>query len=430
MKKKYLNLMAYAMIVSMSAFTLSACDDDDDNKDSGNEGNNGNHDEMTEIVIDPGKTLSGVVESGTRVVLSAGESFMLSGGYTVEAGGELKIEEGVKITAIEDDQADFILIKQGGKIDAQGTAENPIVMTSQLQEPKGWGGIHICGYAPSNKGTGSSEIGEAAYGGNKADDNSGILRYIRLEYTGFAFDSEHESNGVSFYGVGNGTTVEYLQAYKGADDGFEFFGGTVDAKYLVVTGCEDDSFDWTEGWSGRGQFWVATQEGTSGLEDEAGNVFGDCLIEADNHSSNAIATPISCPTLSNLTLIGNGSEAGDRGIRLRAGTYAKIYNAIVTGKGRCLTVETPETENSLVDGKSVLNYISLASDIDCKEGIYSSDLFMAEENHNAIKADIKLNGLVGTIEGGADLSSDSFFEKAECRGAIEEGNNWTAGWTK
>ena len=150
-----------------------------------------------------------------------------------------------------------------------------------------------------------SEIGNAPYGGDQEDDNSGTLRYIRLEYTGYAFDEEHESNGVSFYGVGSGTTVEYLQAYKGADDGFEFFGGSVNAKYLVVTDCEDDSFDWTEGWNGKAQFLVATQVGTTGATDAD----GDCLIEADNQDVNPNATPCSFPTLSNLTLIGNNSSA-------------------------------------------------------------------------------------------------------------------------
>ena len=101
---------------------------------------------------------------------------------------------------------DYILVKQGAKINAIGTADNPIVMTAELEEAGAWGGIHICGRAHTNAegGVGSSEIGNATYGGTDDSDNSGTLRYIRLEYTGYAFDEEHEANGISFYGVGNG----------------------------------------------------------------------------------------------------------------------------------------------------------------------------------------------------------------------------------
>ena len=118
----------------------------------------------------------------------------------------------------------------------------------------------------------------------------------------FAFDEEHEANGVSFYGVGNGTTVEYLQAYKGSDDGFEFFGGSVNVRYMVVTSCSDDSFDWTEGWNGKGQFLVAFQEAETTLGYDC-----DCLMECDSNGNNAAATPVAHPVLSNVTLVGNGS---------------------------------------------------------------------------------------------------------------------------
>ena len=271
------------------------------------------------------------------------------------------IEEGVKIVAMTDDESvDYILVQQGAKIEAVGTKENPIIMTSDKKESGAWGGLHICGKAHTNAegGTGKSEIGDAAYGGSADNDNSGTLKYIRLENTGYALDSEHEANGISFYGVGNGTTVEYVQAYNGSDDGFEFFGGSVDVKHMVVTNCSDDSFDWTEGWNGRGQFLVAYQEAKETLGFDC-----DCLMECDNNGKNFAATPVACPTLANLTLIGNGGEK--QGVRLRAGTQVKMYNALITGKGKCLTTETTETEKALVDGTSVLNYVTLATDIEC-----------------------------------------------------------------
>ena len=287
--------------------------------------------------------------------------YALSGEYIVKTGATLTIQEGVKIVAKTDDESvDYILVQQGAKIEAVGTKENPIIMTSDKKESGAWGGLHICGKAHTNaeNGEGTSVIGNAASGGSADNDNSGTLKYIRLENTGYALDSEHEANGISFYGVGNGTTVEYVQAYNGSDDGFEFFGGSVDVKHMVVTNCSDDSFDWTEGWNGRGQFLVAYQEAKETLGFDC-----DCLMECDNNGKNFAATPVACPTLANLTLIGNGGEK--QGVRLRAGTQVKMYNALITGKGKCLTTETTETEKALVDGTSVLNYVTLATDIEC-----------------------------------------------------------------
>ena len=300
-------------------------------------------------------------ELTTNKTLEANKVYALSGDYIVKTGATLTIQEGVKIVAMTDDESvDYIFVQQGAKIEAVGTKENPIIMTSDKKESGAWGGLHICGKAHTNAegGTGKSEIGDAAYGGSADNDNSGTLKYIRLENTGYALDSEHEANGISFYGVGNGTTVEYVQAYNGSDDGFEFFGGSVDVKHMVVTNCSDDSFDWTEGWNGRGQFLVAYQEAKETLGFDC-----DCLMECDNNGKNFAATPVACPTLANLTLIGNGGEK--QGVRLRAGTQVKMYNALISGKGKCLTTETTETEKALVDGTSVLNYVTLATDIEC-----------------------------------------------------------------
>lgn len=305
------------------------------------------------------ETLTGSLSENKT--LEANKKYLLSGDYIVETGATLTIPEGVTIVAqADDDKVDYILVQQGAKIVAEGTAENPIVMTATKKEAGAWGGIHICGKAHSNVegGTGKSEIGDATYGGSDDADNSGVLKYVRIEYSGYAFDSEHEANGFTFYGVGNGTTIEYCQAYKGSDDGFEFFGGSVNVKHVVSVSCSDDSFDWTEGWNGYGQFMVAYQEAEETLGYDC-----DCLMECDNNGDNFGATPVAHPTLANLTLIGNGGSK--QGIRLRAGTQASIYNALITGKGMCLTTETAETEDALVDGTSVLNYITMATDITC-----------------------------------------------------------------
>ena len=321
---------------------------------------------------------------------------------------------------------DYILIEQGAKIDAQGTASNPIVMTSEKKEPGAWGGIHICGYAHTNAegGTGSSEIGGAPYGGNNDADNSGTLRYVRVEYTGFAFDEEHEANGITFYGVGNGTTVEYCQAYMGSDDGFEWFGGSVNVKYLVSTDCSDDSFDWTEGWNGKAQFLVAYQS----PKDELGYDC-DCLMECDNNGKSFGATPVAHPILANLTLIGNGGSK--QGVRLRAGTQVELYNTLITGKGQPLTVETTETETALKEGVSKLEYVAISKTLSSKEGIYTNDMFAAATGNLTAQNFTWENLYEGTIDGGKDLSADSFFTKAEYKGAVKTGDNWTSGnWIK
>ena len=356
-----------ALIAGMSV--LTACSSDDNNDNGGN-GNNGNGNE-----IENGTTLKGTITSD--VTLTAGSTYKLSGEYIVEDGATLNIEAGVKIISIYDDIVDYILVKQGGKINAVGTSSAPIVMTSEKEEPGAWGGIHICGKAHTNAegGKGSSEIGGATYGGNDDADNSGTLKYVRVEYSGYAFDSEHEANGITFYGVGNGTTVEYCQAYKGSDDGFEFFGGSVNVSNLVSVSCSDDSFDWTEGWNGTATNLVAYQEAEETLGYDC-----DCLIEADNNENNYAATPVAHPVLKNLILVGNNSAAGNRGIRLRRGTQVEIDGAKVCGKKNAVTLESEETENALLAGTSKLANMTVDSELRSEKNISTNDNFVSAGN--------------------------------------------------
>ncbi|WP_308755893.1 hypothetical protein [uncultured Bacteroides sp.] len=357
MKALKWNFLSLAFMAGMSLFT--ACSDDNEP----NGGNDGNEVE----------TLKGSISSD--VTLKAGNTYKLSGEYIVEEGATLNIEEGVKIVAVYDDVVDYILVKQGGKINAVGTADSPIVMTSEKEEPGAWGGIHICGKAHTNAegGKGSSEIGGATYGGNDDADNSGKLQYVRVEYTGYAFDEEHEANGISFYGVGSGTTVDHCQAYKGSDDGFEFFGGSVNISNMVVVNCSDDSFDWTEGWNGTGTNLVAYQEAETTLGYDC-----DCLIEADNNENDNAATPVSHPKLKNLILVGNGGSK--QGIRLRRGTQVSIENAEVCGKGQPLAVEGELTNTALKDGTSRLTDTTISAAL-YSDGNYTNDDFVQAEGN-------------------------------------------------
>lgn len=405
--KKNWKFATMALIAGVSLFATSCSSDEDPVSNPGDGGED-------TYVLD-----SDITEN---VTLETGKTYTLNGGVHVKSGATLTIQPGVTIVAQHDETVDYILIEQGAKIDAQGTAAQPIVMTSEKKEAGAWGGLHICGYAHTNNGSGKSEIGNAPYGGNNDADNSGTLKYIRLEYTGYAFDEEHEANGVSFYGVGNGTTVEHLQAYQGSDDGFEFFGGSVNVKYMVVTSCSDDSFDWTEGWNGKAQFLVAYQEGESSL-----GYACDCLMECDNNGTNNAATPVAHPTIANATLIGNGGDA--QGVRLRAGTQVELYNTIITGKGKPLTVETNETENALKDGTSKLEYVAISGELSSKQGIYTNADF-AQAAGNLTDQEFSWTGkYVGTLDGGKDLSADSFFTKTDYKGAVKSGDDWTSGWT-
>jgi len=357
---KAMNLKLYSLAIAAGMLALTACSNDDEPENNG--GNEGN-------IIENGATLKGTITKD--VTLKAGNTYKLSGEYIVEAGATLNIEAGVKIVSVYDDVVDYILVKQGAKINAVGTAENPIVMTSEKEEPGAWGGIHICGKAHTNAegGKGNSEIGNAQYGGNDDADNSGTLQYIRLEYTGYAFDEEHEANGISFYGVGNGTTVDHCEAYKGSDDGFEFFGGSVNVSNMVVVSCSDDSFDWTEGWNGKGTNLVAYQEPVATVGYEC-----DCLVEADNNENDNAATPVSHPVLKNLILVGNGESK--QGIRLRRGTQVEIDNAKVCGKGKPLAIESPLTNTALKNGTSKLTNMTISAEL-TTDGDYTNADFLA-----------------------------------------------------
>ncbi|MGV8993179.1 MAG: hypothetical protein ACOH1O_03690 [Flavobacterium sp.] len=256
------------------------------------------------------------------VTLDPNVVYKLTGSLTVADGAKLIIPAGTVIEGTVG--TSYIAVAQGGKIFVNGTAQKPVVMTSgaAIKAPGQWGGLVICGKAPINKGlTASAEVSELTYGGTNSDDNSGSISYLRIEYSGYAYNSEKEFNGLSLFGVGKGTTVEYVQVYQGADDGFEFFGGTVDTRYLVSTSNEDDQFDWTEGWNGTNEFWF----GKLGLGR------GNRGIEADNNSNNHMAQPISNPSIKNLTLIGLGDQGTEsQGLKLRVGTKGIFENVVLS----------------------------------------------------------------------------------------------------
>lgn len=323
------NLFKILGVALIASFAFTSCSNDDEN----------NRPSSTFVLV--ADDFKGDINDG-EVVLNAGTVYKLTGRLTINDGASLTIPAGTIIEGTSG--TSYISVAQGGKIFVNGTASNPVVMTSDeaVKAPGQWGGLVICGKAPINKGlTASAEVSELTYGGTEANDNSGSIRYLRIEYSGFAYNSEKEFNGLSLFGVGNQTTVEYVQVHEGADDGFEFFGGTVNTKYLVSTSNEDDQFDWTEGWNGTNEFWF----GKLGLGR------GNRGIEADNNSSNHMASPISNPTVSKLTLIGLGDQGTEsQALKLRVGTKATFNDLVLSNFLIGFDVQHTEGTGYVLDG--------------------------------------------------------------------------------
>jgi hypothetical protein len=273
----------------------------------------------------------GTISDG-EVTLDASKVYKLTGKIQVNNGATLTIPAGTKIEGLGG-TASYIAVSQGGKININGTAAKPVLMTSGLAT-KGagdWGGLVICGKAPINRvsggmSTAQSEVADLTYGGTIANDSSGSITYLVIEYAGAAFNSEKEFNGVSLFAVGSGTVFQNVQAIHGADDGFEFFGGTVNTSNLISIGNEDDQFDWTEGWNGTNTNWYGKLDFGKGNRG----------IEADNFEFGFANTPIANPTITNISLVGPGATADaanfaeNSAIKLRRGTKATFTNVYLS----------------------------------------------------------------------------------------------------
>lgn len=285
MKKNILTLVSLALVLSVTSCTVDIRDDNDTPT------NNGGNQQTSGNVLDGTVTLSGEI---SKDLLIKKGNYILKGIVKVGSGATLTIEAGVNFTATTSDVSGLVILK-GAKINAVGTADLPIVFTSDNKTPGDWGGVTLYGDAPikalNGATTALSEDGNNQYyGGTDANSNSGTMKYVRVEYGGRKIgDGTSETNSMTFYAVGAGTTLENLVAYKGTDDGYEFFGGTVSGKNLVSYGNYDDSFDWQDAWSGQNNSnWFAYQTGIGNFGME---------IEASSNADNI------APKVSNITLI-------------------------------------------------------------------------------------------------------------------------------
>ncbi|WP_407352255.1 hypothetical protein [Luteimonas sp. R10] len=350
--------------------------------------------------------------------------------------GVLTIEPGV--TLYGSSGADFLVVNRGSEIYAEGEADAPIVFTAR-QSLEGetnadsiglWGGVVILGRAPINACPGETVSGtpecqeqvegaDGFYGGNSPTDSSGMLRYVRVMHSGFEISTNNELNGITLAGVGNGTIVEYVQVHNSSDDGIEWFGGTVNARYLVFTGNDDDSLDTDTGWNGALQFGIVTQR-------EGG---GDRM----NEWSSIRREPFSNPKVANFTYVGRAG--GGSAITLNSGTQAEFYNTVVTrpagGTGAALQCLQIDDENTTGTFHSV-HFSCPVPFADQR----AEDAFGAGSNNVAEGTSTLTDGFVNGAEENAVpayeglLQISNFFQQVDYIGGVRDANDtWWQGWT-
>jgi hypothetical protein len=324
-------------------------------------------------------TLTGSITADRS--LSADTLYVLSGYVKVAAGATITIEPGTTIVGDTAVLGSSLWILRGAQIDAQGTAEAPIVFTSGKPEgsraPGDWGGLLIIGNGVINRSgevltEGPQGVTEVYSGGTDNTDNSGTLRYVRIEFAGYDVSggAGQELNSLSMYAVGSGTTLEFVQSLAGLDDGFEWWGGAVDGRFLVSYESGDEHFDWTEGYRGRNQFLIGFQSTRLDPAPDAGQPSTDPEgFEADGCNGVGCdagfdSEPFSVPVFANFTLIGTPTsvthvEGGDVGIVLRRGTGGYLTNGIIARwQGQGLSVREAETNDRLTsDSLRVVNML-------------------------------------------------------------------------
>ncbi len=374
------------------------------------------------------------------VTLTNEITWLVRGKVTVTDGATVTIEPNTEIIGGTGAGVDYVVVAQGGKMIADGTQANPIVMRGDTAVARGeWGGLAINGYAPINgcsEGTdvctAQGEGDSGTYGGNDPQDSSGVYRYMIVSNAGFEFSPENELNGIALQGVGAGTTFEYVQVHLNADDGIEPFGGTVNMKHIVLTGHGDDSFDWTKGYRGKAQYVLIKQYG-----DDA-----DRAIEADNNGSNNDATPRSQPMLANFTIIGPGSATADgsHGVLIREGTAAHMANFLVTGSVEtCFDIDQTATFTQATAGESSIvnsvlgGFIEATFDDDPADPFVISDWVLGQSGN--VDTDPQVTNYIPNAGSpafgiGAVPFEDAFFDNVDFAGAVRDAkSDWTKGWT-
>jgi len=407
-------------------------------------------------------TVSGDITSNTKWYGNA--KYLLSGFVYVKNNSTLTIEPGTIIKGVSGTKASLI-IEKGSKIMAQGTATSPIVFTSD--KPKGqraygdWGGLVICGQAPTNKHDGSianNGVAEggigSTYGGSVSNDNSGVLQYVRIEFPGIGLTAtaNSEINGLTLYAVGSGTTIDHVQVSFSGDDSYEWFGGTVNAKYLVAHRGWDDDWDTDNGFNGKVQFFVSLRDPAVADQSQSNG------FESDNDSDGSTLTPVTTPLFVNGSVFGPLATSTTtvhtlyrHAMQLRRGTRTSIYNTVFAGwpyglfidgaKGDSpaqATANVLQIEYSVMAGMTT-NYV--LTSLPGTEAWYldptrhnevkaTNDLLMITSPFN-LTAPNFLPSAGSPLLSGASFTNtrltDTFFTSVAYRGAFGT-TDWTSGW--
>ena len=351
MRKLFMSAMAmFAMIGAMS---LTSCSDDDDNGGGG--GQSG-------ATVEIGGTVTGIMK------LDAGTTYHLTSTLIVPDGATLEIPAGTTIKAAQGFDK-YILVAQGGKINARGTADKPIIFTADADNATSgyWGGLIINGKAPlsgASAGTvGATEIdNNQPYGGTDASDNSGVIEYVELLYTGARSSADIEHNGLTLNGVGSGTTINNIYIAEGADDAIEFFGGTVNVTNLLAVNCDDDCFDFTQGYSGTlSNCYGIWEEGFTSTEEDPRGVEADGNLDGNGHEH----TPQANFTINNMTIANySATQSMQDAIKVRRLAKASINNALVIGSGRIENLVDLTDSKDPADAGTVVNVTNNATNVD------------------------------------------------------------------
>lgn len=348
------------------------------------DGTQGTFSTPIEVVVGAGPKVAIVDEDITADrTFFADSTYILTGFVHVANGATLFIQPGTTIQGDYEVVGSSLFVLRGSKIEAAGTAEAPIVFTSERSAGQrlagDWGGLIIVGDGIINRtgpiileGTGTNTSNnypvDYAGGDNNADD-SGTLRYVRVEFAGYGPLQDAELNGLTMAAVGSGTTVEYVQVLRGLDDSFEWFGGAVDAKYLVSYESGDDHFDMSEGYVGRIQYAIAFQSEVPTQRPGAGNASGDPQSVENDGCNGAgcplghASTPFTQPLLANFTLVGPAdgvftAGSGGYGMVLRRGTAGYYVNGLVARfEKAAYSLRDTETANRVGDGSLILSHV-------------------------------------------------------------------------
>ena len=432
---KKVAMWMFTLLILSSAGVIS-CKTDDDGVDPGK-------------ITPPGQTVTAKGIIGQNTTWTANNKYVLEGFVYVDNGATLTIEPG---TIIKGDKATkgTLIIKPGAKIIANGTATQPIVFTSSLAKGArnygDWGGVVILGKAPVNKTPATIE-GEnsSTFGGTDAADNSGSLKYVRIEFAGIAFETDKEVNGLTFGGVGSGTTVDYVQVSYSGDDAYEWFGGSVNAKHLISYRNLDDDFDTDWGFSGLVQYGFALRDPAVADQCACSDSNG---FESDNDASGTNATPQTNAKFANISIFmapGTPNNKYRSGFRIRRNSAISIYNSIVSGgynRGG-LELEGPDTQANFTSGKSDYRGLVLTG---MGKGIVAGDSVRLTDAtrknqfrpatatlgldaaYNTLGSGVKVLPQASStlLTGGVTLPTG--FEANTYIGAFGT-TNWTTGWT-